>query len=125
MRPAGVGMPAASSRCFTRSFAERKAQHLGRRAREGDAEQLEEERHRALEARVAAKRLAEVERAVGIELGEASPERGEVAVDRDELGVVPRVAQERSDTRSDLAPPGRARPTPDRPRAARPRSRTL
>ena len=104
-------------------LAEGEAQHLGRRAREGNAEQLEHERHRALEPRVAAERLAQVERAVGLELAQARPERGEVAVDRDELRVVPGARRGSRPRLRRPAPPAREQPTRDRPRDARPRSR--
>jgi hypothetical protein len=76
---------------------EREAQHLRRRSREGYAEELEQQWDGALEPRVAAERLAKIERACRVELGEPRAEAREVSIDRDEVRFVRPVGQRRGD----------------------------
>ena len=82
-------------------LAKGQAQDLGRRAREGDTQQLEDERHRALEARVARERLAEVERAVDLELKQAGAQAGQIAVDGHEVRLVADLDERAGNARGD------------------------
>jgi hypothetical protein len=82
---------------FDPVFSEPEAEHLRRRAGEWQTHELKQERYRALETGVAGERLAQVERAVGVEIHQASAKIGEVPVDGDELRVATSVSEGRSD----------------------------
>ena len=117
-------MPAGLEALLHPVLAEREAEDLRRRAREGDAEQLEHQGHRALEPRVADERLAEVEGAVDLELEQRVRRPGEVAVDRRRAAPrSPTVASAVATLGGDDRDVGSRRPRGIELRGARPRSR--